>query len=94
MGRLEVAGYKGWWPMKKIVGRDEQGNFKYQEVFVNMARSREGKVCTRKFETYTPENGWNGEPPYPTGEKSTSWQVSEAYRRNYDLIRWEKENEG
>lgn len=69
MGRLETSGYRGWWPMKKIVGRDEHGNFKYREVFVNMARMREGQPCSRRFETYAPEEGWNGEPPYPTGER-------------------------
>lgn len=69
MGKLETSGYKGWWPMKKITGRDAQGNFKYQEVYVNMARSREGQPCSRRFETYAPDEGWNGAPPYPTGEK-------------------------
>lgn len=89
-GKLETAGYKGWWPMKKITGRDEHGNFKYREVFVNMARMREGQPCSRRFETFAPEEGWNGEPPYPTGESGSCRRVSEAYRRNYDLIRWEK----
>lgn len=66
---LETAGYRGWWPMKKIIGRNPDGSFRYQEVYVNMARSREGQVHTRRYETYAPESGWNGEPPYPTGEK-------------------------
>ncbi|MDI6854407.1 MAG: hypothetical protein QME75_12480 [Deltaproteobacteria bacterium] len=63
MSRLETSGYRGWWPMRRITGRDAQGNFKFVECFVNMARTR-----GRKFETVCPEDGWNGEPPYPTGE--------------------------
>ncbi len=63
MSRLETSGYKGWWPMKRITGRDAEGNFKFAECFVNMARTR-----GRHFETVCPEKGWNGEPPYPTGE--------------------------
>jgi len=69
MGKLETSGYRGWWPMKKITGRHPDGSFKYAECFVNMARMREGEVSARQFETFVPEKGWDGEPPYPTGEK-------------------------
>jgi hypothetical protein len=40
-------------------------------------------------EEYTPPEGWNGEPPGPTGEPVR--HASDAYRRGYDQIIWNKE---
>jgi hypothetical protein len=50
---------------------------KTQEGFKNVLDNRE----------HIPPNGWNGEPPGPTGEPVR--QASDAYRQNYDQINWD-----
>lgn len=82
MPKLETDGYKGWWEMKQFLGRDRQGKNLTKEVFRNMVTG----------EVYDPgEKGWNGSPPYPTGSTANIRHYSDAYRRNYDLIVWDKD---
>ena len=58
MGKLNTAGYEGWWPMRIATAKTGPGEFASKEVFRNMATG----------EVHEPENGWNGEPPSPTGD--------------------------
>jgi len=82
MPKLETSGYKGWWELKQYLGKDKNGVKIGKEVFRNMITG----------EVYDPgEKGWNGEPPYPTGDLATCRHVSDAYRRNYDLIVWDRD---
>jgi predicted Zn-ribbon and HTH transcriptional regulator len=84
MSKLETSGYKGWWEVKQYLGKDKNGVKRGKEVFRNMITG----------EVYDPgEKGWNGEPPYPTGDMATVRHVSDAYRRNYDLIVWDRDRE-
>ena len=69
-----TAGYKGWMPVMFKDGT----HGKTQEGFKNVLDNRE----------HIPPNGWNGEPPGPTGEPVR--QASDAYREGYDRIRWER----
>jgi hypothetical protein len=75
----DTSGYKGWWPMKFYEGKNPDGTQKGTEGFRNVENGQE----------VSPENGWNGSPPYPTGDLSSCRHVSDAYRHNYDLINWE-----
>jgi hypothetical protein len=80
MGRVETDGYKGWWPVKFYEGKNPDGSVKTSEGFKNVLNNQE----------VTPREGWNGAPPYPTGDLSNCRHVSEAYRRNYESINWER----
>ena len=40
---------------------------------------------------FIPRGGWNDAPPGPTGELNT--HTSPLYRKNYDAIRWNKEDD-
>jgi len=73
-----TAGYQGWKEVKFFEGKDPDGKMTGSEGFRNIVDGRE----------FIPENGWDGEPPYPTGEPCRC--ASGAYRRNYDLIEWER----
>lgn len=75
---MDTSGYKGWWPMRFFEGK-KNGQMTGQEGFRNVMNGEECK----------PKDGWDGEPPYPTGDLHCR-HVSGAYRRNYDLIDWEK----
>lgn len=84
MAELETSGYKGWWEVRQYLGKDKNGVKQGKEVFRNMVTG----------EIFDPgERGWNGEPPYPTGDLASCRHVSDAYRRNYELIVWDKDKE-
>lgn len=76
---MDTSGYKGWWPVRFFDGK-KSGQMTGSEGFRNVLNGQEVQ----------PEQGWDGEPPYPTGELSNVRHVSPAYRRNYDLIEWER----
>lgn len=79
MGKMDTSGYGGWWPVKFFTGKGPGGQMQGQEGFRNVVNGQEIK----------PEDGWSTrELPYPTGDLSNCRHVSEAYRRNYDLIDW------
>jgi hypothetical protein len=76
---MDTSGYKGWWPVKFFEGKKD-GKMTGSEGFRNVVN---GEECQ-------PEKGWDGEPPYPTGELSNVRHVSDAYRHGYDRIQWER----
>lgn len=79
MGRIETAGFKGYWPLKEHQGHNYDGSKISTEVFRNMATG----------EVVSPENGWNGSPQVPTGDLS---HVRHAgFPNNYDQIDWNGE---
>lgn len=77
---METSGYKGWWPMKVFTGMGPDGEPVGKECFRSVV---DGRI-------ETPEAGWNGEPPAPTGELATVRHSSDAYRQGYDRIRWDR----
>lgn len=80
MPEVKTHGFEGWWPMRVFMGKTGDGLSKvYGEGFVNMTN---GQV-------HHDDRGWDGEPPYPTGDLSNIKTASEAYRENYDKIRWD-----
>lgn len=82
MPELETGGFKGWWEVRQYLGKDKNGVKQGKEVFRNMVTG----------EIHDPgEKGWDGEPPYPTGDLANCRHISEAYRRNYDLIIWDRD---
>ena len=74
---LPTSGYRGWMPVQFKDGTAERRPPQqgYKNVITN--------------EEYTPPGGWNDPPPGPTGE--TVRHASDAYRRGYDQIKWNKE---
>lgn len=80
MGKLESSGYRGWWELKLFQGKGREP----KQVFRNMLTG----------EVYDPgEKGWDGEPPYPTGELVVAKDGNTLYRMNYDQIRWYRDGE-
>jgi len=79
MAVLERSGYRGWWPIRVHLGKDRHGQMQGPEGFRNM---HNGQVVVA-------EKGWDGEPPYPTGDLGCVKTASELYRENYDRIAWE-----
>lgn len=78
---LPTSGYKGWLPLKFREGKSVDGTVRYSEGWKNVNDGYE----------HIPEEGHNGEPPYPTGDMPcVRHYASEAFRRNYDQIRWNK----
>jgi hypothetical protein len=77
---IDTAGYRGWWPLRAYQGKDRNGKKVGVEVFRNMATG----------EVHAPANGWNGEPPAPSGDAIPIHMPSDIYRQNYDQIRWDK----
>jgi len=75
-----TSGFNGWKEVRFFEGKDEAGNMTGREGFRNIVN---GEPCI-------PENGWNGEPPYPTGDLAVCRHVSDLYRRNYGEINWER----
>ncbi len=75
----KTAGYEGWAPVQFFMGKGRDGQRIGREGFRNVVNGEECK----------PEKGWDGEPPYPTGDLSTVRHASDAYRRGYEEIRWE-----
>lgn len=78
--KLDTAGYGGWAPMRFFEGKGPDGQKMGREGFRNVVNGQEVK----------PEEGWNGEPPYPTGDLANCRHVSSKYRRGYDQIDWNK----
>lgn len=76
----DTSGYRGWWPMKFFEGKNPDGTKKGTEGFRNVENGQEVR----------PENGWNGEPPYPTGDLASCRHVSKKYRQGYEQINWNK----
>jgi len=83
MARLETHGYKGWWPLRQYLGKDKSGAKQSRPVFRNMVNG----------EVFRPPEGWDGEPPYPTGDLSHVRGCSEKYAENFEQIAWEKNRE-
>lgn len=77
----ETSGYKGWWPMKVFTGMGPDGEPQGQECFKSVV---DGKLVT-------PEKGWDGEPPHPTGDAACARHVSDAYRKGWERI-WGSES--
>jgi hypothetical protein len=74
---LPTSGFKGWIPC--LLKDGSHSKREPQESY---------KHCITNQE-YTPPGGWNDPPPCPTGEPVR--QASDAYRRGYDQIKWNKE---
>jgi hypothetical protein len=76
---MDTSGYRGWWPMKVFTGTGPDGEPQGRECFKSVV---DGKI-------FTPENGWNGEPPAPTGDLASCRHTpSDKFRQNYSLIKW------
>ena len=75
---IDTCGYKGWWPMKFFEGKTPDGSKVGTEGFRNVVNGQE----------VMPEKGWNGSPPYRTGE--LNMHISPLYRERYDQINWNK----
>ena len=76
MPKLETTGYKKFWPLKQLVGHNQDGSKKSVEGFRNM----------KTGEFHAPEKGWNGEPPsLPSGEKKPT-SNSNKFSQNYPSI--------
>lgn len=73
-----TAGFKGWKEVRFFEGKNPDGSMRGTEGFRSIM---DGRECR-------PEQGWDGEPPCPTGDQACARHVSEAYRRGYDQIRW------
>lgn len=73
MPEIETSGYRRFWPMRQLVGRNSDGS----------KRSVEGHRNMITGEFHTSEKGWNGEPPeLPSGERDPC--VSGQYKNNYE----------
>jgi hypothetical protein len=73
---MDTSGFNGWWPVKFFTGKKD-GQMVGTEGFRNVMN---GEECR-------PQKGWNGEPPYPTGDLHCR-HTSRAYRDGYDRINW------
>jgi hypothetical protein len=69
----DTSGYKGWMPVQFKAGTRSGG---IQEGFKNVLTNEE----------FIPKNGWNGEPPCPTGELATTRHSGDAYREGWERI--------
>ncbi len=74
-----TAGFEGWKEVQFFEGKDETGNMTGRQGYRNIVN---GEACI-------PEAGWNGEPPYATGDLASCRHNTDLYRRNYDQIRWD-----
>jgi hypothetical protein len=80
MSKTDTSGHKGWWPVKFFEGKNADGSTKTSEGFKNVLNNQE----------VIPREGWNAEPPYPTGDLANCRHVSAKYRHGYDAINWER----
>jgi len=64
--------------MREFTGKAPDGSMQGREIFRNVTN---GQVAA-------PAEGWNGEPPYPTGDLPNCRHISMRYRENFDQIRW------
>ena len=74
---MDTSGFNGWWPVKFFDGK-KGGQPVGTEGFRNVVN---GEECR-------PEKGWDGDPPYPTGDLAHCRHTSHAYRDGYDRINW------
>lgn len=74
----KTAGFSGWKEVQFFEGKDEAGSMTGRQGYRNVVN---GEACI-------PENGWDGAPPYPTGDQASGRHTSSLYRENYDQIRW------
>lgn len=58
MAGPDTSGYRGWWPMRFLQRTRADGSRVYSQGFRNVVDGRE----------FHPDAGWDGEPPYPTGD--------------------------
>lgn len=76
--------------MRKANGK--YGNWAEMKLFEGKVDGKPvGKECFKNMDSgkvVTPENGWDGGPPSPTGILNT--HVTDRYRERYDQIRWDK----
>jgi hypothetical protein len=77
---LDTAGHRGWWEVKVYQGKGPDGQKVGVEAFRNM----------RTGEIHAPADGWNGEPPAPSGDPIPCHTPSDRFRANYDQIRWDR----
>jgi len=73
--KIKTSGYEGWAPMKFFEGKGPDGELRGTEGFRNVVN---GEECR-------PEKGWDGEPPYPTGDLTVR-HASDAYRQGWERI--------
>jgi hypothetical protein len=78
--KCEVSGFKGWMPVKFGMGKDADGKIRTVEGFKNVLTDQE----------YVPPGGHNDAPPGPTGDLACVRHNSEAFRKNYETIRWDR----
>lgn len=79
MPEIQKSGYKKFWPLKQLTGRNPDGSKRSIEGFRNM--------LTGEF--HAPKKGFNGEPPeFPSGERLP--ETSSKYAKNYDSIKWDE----
>jgi hypothetical protein len=69
---LPTSGFKGWMPVQFSRGK----HLPPQEGFKNVVDNRE----------FIPKEGWNGEPPEPTGELTSVRHAGDAYRMGWERI--------
>lgn len=78
------------WEMRQAIGKDSQGNMQSVPCYVDM---RSGGVDGEKMIHYG-EEGWSSTPNnLPSGDEGREpcWQPpTEAYKRGYELIQWDK----
>ena len=73
---LPTSGYKAWIPCQ------------FKDGTAQRRPPQQGYKNAITNEEYTPPGGWNDPPPGLTGEKIRT--PSDEYRKNYDLIAWER----
>lgn len=72
MPRLEKSGYRKFWPLKQLTGRNYDGTKRSIEGYRNMVTG----------EFHAPKDGWSGRPPeLLPGEREPV--LSNNYKDNY-----------
>ena len=75
MPEIQKAGYRKFWELKQLTGRNPDGSKRSVEGWRNMETG----------EFHAPDKGWNGQPPeLPSGEKEPV--ISDKFKQNYDKI--------
>lgn len=75
MPEIQKAGYKKYWPLRQLTGRNPDGSKRSIEGFRDMTTG----------EFHAPEKGFNGEPPeLPSGERDPV--TSNKFKQNYPKI--------
>jgi len=75
----DTSGYRGWRALQQKIGSNADGTEQTIPVWRN--------VITGEFHRDHIQ-GWNGEPPGPTGDISNLIHSSDAYKANFDRINW------